>query len=90
MPGMSKRVSWPEVARVINLEPKIDSTALAPLAAAGFTPDNFDRLRNSRGAVADMLTRAEDELESRAGSRSRDKRLAIQPIRRRLEIELWP
>ncbi len=84
------RVTWPEVVKVINLDPKTDSTSLGPLSAAGFTPDNFDRLRNSREAVANLLTRGEDELEPLAGARREAKRLAIRGVRRRLEWELWP
>lgn len=84
-----QRVSWPEVASALNLTPKVDLRAAGLWPTAENTPDSFATLRNTREAVLEMLVSLEDHLEmTHPGGRA--KRQAVQSVRRRLELELWP
>jgi hypothetical protein len=82
-----KALSWPEVLRVLSGS-ETRETALRVYKTAGFTPDCFGRIRAAREAMADALTRAEDQLEL-APPRHRGEREAIRAVRRQLEAELF-
>lgn len=77
-------VTWPDVARVLHRESTRDA-ALGRYRAAGWTPDDFASKRKAREAMANALTRVEDQLELSTASRD-----AVRDVRRRLEWELWP
>lgn len=81
-------LGWADVLRAV-LGGEARSAALGAYRAAGFTPDDFGRLRAARMAMADALTRCEDRLEI-AHPGTRAERGAIRTVRRRLERELWP
>ena len=65
------------------------SRVLAEFRRRGGTPDTW-RLRSTREAMADALTRTEDAIELESRGRMTAERLALRGIRRRLECELWP
>lgn len=80
-----KRVSWPDVLRVLP-DGETRSWLTRRLRDAGFSPDSFASQAKARATVADALTRIEDRLDAKPHR----GRLAIQAIRRVLELEIWP
>lgn len=79
---------WPDVLRAVQGD-ESRSQALGQYRAAGFGPDDFEHTRRAREAMSDALSRTEDFLELRAGSRRAAERESIAAVRRRLELELW-
>lgn len=57
--------------------------------AGGFTPDDF-RLLPAKARMAEALTRVEDWLEFRRGSRAVVEAERTREVRRRLECEVEP
>jgi hypothetical protein len=84
-----ERVAWPDVLRAVQ-SAKARERALVRYRTAGFTPDDFAAKRAAREAMADALTRTEDDLELNPGRDAQATRAAIRAVRRRLEVELWP
>ncbi len=83
-------LTWPQVLAALQ-DDNARSEALSLYRARGFTPDDFGRLREARAAMADALSRAEDQIELRRQSPARDQaRALVRSARRRLEVELWP
>jgi hypothetical protein len=71
----------------VLLDDETRSYALSGFRQAGFSADDFGHLRKARENMAEMLTLAEDMVESRHPRRDRS---AMRALRRRLELELWP
>lgn len=83
-------LGWPEVLRALQ-DDEARSVALSLYRSRGFTPDDFGHRREARAALADALSRAEDQIELRRQSPARDHaRTLVRAARRRLEVELWP
>ncbi len=81
---------WPEVLRGLQ-DDDARSVALSLYRSRGFTPDDFAHRREARAAMADALSRAEDQIELRRQSPARDQaRALVRAARRRLEAQLWP
>jgi hypothetical protein len=86
-PTASKALTtWADVARALQ-DDDARGIALGRYRAAGFKPDDFERKKRARAAMADGLTAAEDAMELRCAPKAR---AAIRQVRRRLELELWP
>lgn len=81
-------IAWVDVLRCLQSD-RARSGATIAYRAAGFSADDFANVRKAREAMADALTRTEDDLEM-AGPRAQAERAAIRAVRRRLERELHP
>lgn len=96
-----RRLWWRDVVRVVQGD-ETRSYVVDRLTNAGFSVDSFGGTRKAREIVADALTRVEDRLElvavkwetgagrARGWKRASEERAAIRPVRRCLELELWP
>ena len=83
-------LGWPDVLRALS-DASARSAVLDAYRSAGFSPDDFGRLRAAREVMAGALSRAEDGIELRRQSPQRDReRAAVRAVRRQLEVELWP
>jgi hypothetical protein len=89
---------WRELLRGLPAG-KTRLEVLGRFKAAGFTADQFEMASVGRGAatrrgariaMADALTRVEDQLELRSGGRPSRLREALKGLRRRLEWEVFP
>ncbi len=80
-------VTWPDVVRVLQRE-RAREAVLGRYRDAGFTADDFGRVRKARMTMADALTRTEDALEYSHPAPT-PERLALRDVRRRLEWELF-
>lgn len=87
--ALRARLGWPDVLRAVQSS-KARERALVRYRAAGFTPDDFAAKRAAREAMAESLTRTEDELELNPGRAAQSTRATVGVVRRRLEQELWP
>jgi len=76
------------VARVLT-DDAAREIALGRYRAMGYKPDDFARSPKARSAMCDCLSRAEDALEFRRPSDTRNRTMgAIRTVRRCLEREL--
>jgi hypothetical protein len=80
-------LEWRAVSRRLS-GTKARGDVLREYRAAGFGPDDF-HLRQARIALADALTRAEDQLELESAGRQTRERTQLKALRRELEAELW-
>lgn len=81
---MRATIGWSKVARALaDLETR--PTVEARYRAAGFTPDQLERLPSARDALARALTATEDELELAHPQRTRE-RFALRDLRRQVEV----
>jgi len=83
------RIRWRDVLGAV--QDSAERTALVRhLGDAGFAIDDFANLVAARDAVCQWLSRYEDRLEGKTGTRKPAERLAVMQVRRRLECELHP
>jgi hypothetical protein len=66
------------------------SAAVASLADAGFSLDDFANINKPREIACTWLSRYEDRLEGRRGDRLAEERARVRAVRQRLEGELYP
>jgi len=81
-------VMWPEVLRCLQ-DDETRSYAIGAFRSGGFDADSFATKTRTREGLCEALVQAEDRLEQLYPGR-KTERQAIQAVRRRLEIELWP
>ncbi|MFZ5891280.1 MAG: hypothetical protein ACOY0T_09540 [Myxococcota bacterium] len=83
----SRKQALPFGVWIKSVPPRVRDEVVARYRASGRTPDDFGK-RAAREAMADALTRAEDQLElEHPRWPERDE---LREVRRRLEKELWP
>ncbi len=78
-----RALGWADVAGALG-DLKTRPTVEALYGEARFTPDDFPRRPGARAALAEALTRTEDELERNHPQRTRERE-ALRALRRRVE-----
>ena len=87
-----RRVAWAEADRVLSglKTPGARERVVSLVRRAGFEPVSWGSL-SSMGALADAITKLEDEMEMLPSRPTRDReRIVLRDLRRRIEVGCWP